>query len=128
MRRRIVSVTLVAAVAGCMVGPKYQRPDVPTPAGYRGADSSSIVDSAKSIADLPWFEYFRDTTLQRLVHEAIVGNFDLRIATTRIAQAEAQYGIARSAIFPQVTAGAGATANQYSINAGQVPSGGAGHY
>jgi multidrug efflux system outer membrane protein len=125
--RRILCVTLVA-LAGCMVGPSYHRPDVPTPAGFRGADSATIVDSAKSIADMPWFQYFRDTTLQRLINEAVVGNFDLRIATTRIAQAEATYGIAHSAIWPQVTAGAGAAANQYSINAGQVPAGGAGHY
>ena len=126
--RRAWIVTLAISLASCMVGPSYQRPEVPTPAGYRGADSATIVDSAKSIADMPWFQYFRDTTLQRLVTEAIDSNFDLRIATTRIAQAEASYGIAHSAIFPQVAAGAGATANQYSINAGQVPTGGAGHY
>jgi len=127
MRRALMALGVLAA-AGCMVGPKYEQPVVPTPAGYRGADSAAIVDSAKSIADLPWFEYFRDTTLQRLVRTAIDGNFDLRIATTRIAQAEAQYGIAKSGLYPQVAAGAGASANQYSIAAGQVPTGGAGHY
>ena len=128
--RALKMVVAVAALTagGCMVGPKYEPPVVPTPAGYRGADSAVIIDSAKSIADTPWFEYFRDTTLQRLVHEAIVGNFDLTIATTRIAQAEAVYGIARSPLYPQVAAGANASANQYSIAAGQVPAGGPGHY
>lgn len=130
MRAMMKTCAVFSAIlaSACMVGPKYEAPVVPTPAGYRGADSAAIIDSAKSIADTPWFQYFRDTTLQRLVNEALVSNFDLQIATTRIAQAEATYGIARSALYPQVAAGAGATANQYSINAGQVPTGGPGHY
>jgi multidrug efflux system outer membrane protein len=116
-------VVLVLVLGGCMVGPKYERPAVPTPAGFRGADSATIADSAKSIADLPWFEYFRDTTLHSLVKQALAGNFDLTIATSRVAQAQAIHGIAKSPLYPQVALGANAAANQYSANAGQVAAG-----
>ncbi|HUO51543.1 MAG TPA: efflux transporter outer membrane subunit [Gemmatimonadaceae bacterium] len=124
MMRTAAAALAALALAGCMVGPKYERPTVPTPAGFRGADSAHIADSAKSIADVAWFDYFRDTTLQRLVHEALAGNFDLTIATSRVAQAQAQYGIARSPLYPQVGLGAAASANQLSTAANQVPAGG----
>jgi len=117
--RAIAKLTLAAgalALAGCMVGPKYERPATPTPAGYRGADSVQIADSARTIADLPWFEYFRDSTLQALVRQALVGNFDLTIATARVAQAQAFYGIAHSPAYPQIDLNAGASANQRSVN------------
>jgi multidrug efflux system outer membrane protein len=111
-RHSFVAVALVVVAAGCMVGPKYQRPEVPTPAGFRGADSAVIMDSAKSIADLAWFDYFKDTTLHSLVKGALAANFDLRIATARVAEVQAQYGIAHSAAWPQVDLAAGASANQ----------------
>jgi len=118
-----VVLVFVLVLGGCMVGPKYERPAVPTPAGFRGADSATIADSAKSIADLAWFQYFRDTTLHSLVKQALAGNFDLTIATARVAQAQAIHGIAKSPLYPQVALGANAAANQYSSNAGQVPTG-----
>lgn len=113
-RHSFVSLAAVVVAAGCMVGPKYQRPEVPTPAGFRGADSAVIMDSAKSIADIAWFEYFKDTTLHSLVKGALAANFDLRIATARVAEVQAQYGIARSGLWPQVDLAAGASANQIS--------------
>ena len=43
---------------------------------------------------------------------ALAANFDLRIATARVAEVQAQYGIAHSAAWPQIALGAGASANQ----------------
>jgi multidrug efflux system outer membrane protein len=112
---RIPRAAIAALVlTACMVGPAYHRPEVPTPAGYRGADSTVIMDSAKSIADVAWFDYFQDTTLKTLVHQALAANFDLRIATARVAEVQAQYGIARSGLYPQIDLAAGASANQIS--------------
>lgn len=118
--RLAAAAAIICAVAGCMVGPKYEKPAVPTPAGFRGADSVQIADSAKSIADLPWFQYFKDTTLQALVQQSLTGNFDLTIATARVAQAQAAFGIAKSPLYPQVNLGANASRNELSVAAGQV--------
>ncbi len=114
MRGMRFSRAAVAALAltACMVGPAYHRPEVPTPAGFRGADSTVIMDSAKSIADVAWFEYFQDTTLKSLIHQALLANFDLRIASARVAEVQAQYGIARSGLYPQIDLGAGASATR----------------
>ena len=43
----IFTAVLLAAAAGCTVGPKYKRPDYPTPPAFRGADDAAIVSDAQ---------------------------------------------------------------------------------
>ena len=92
---------LIAGVffASCTLGENYKRPAIQTPSAYRSA-SSEI--SAASLADLQWFELFRDDTLTGLVKTALQDNFELRIAAERVLQARAAYGITRSAQWPSV--------------------------
>ena len=96
-------VVLVAAspCAGCMVGPNYQRPQPPVPPAHRFAEGTP---TEASLADLPWWEVMKDPVLQKLIREALAGNLDLRTATARVAEARAQYGIAKSFLFPEVGA------------------------
>ena len=44
---------------------------------------------AASLADLPWWEAFRDPTLQELLQTALANNYDLRTAVARVEQARA---------------------------------------
>jgi multidrug efflux system outer membrane protein len=69
------------------------------PDNYRGVVGAPV---AESLADLPWWEVFRDPVLQDLTREALQQNFDLRIAAARVEQARAQIGVTRSFLFPQV--------------------------
>jgi len=62
---------------------------------------------AASLADLKWFEVFKDEELQGLIRTALEKNYDLRDAVARIDVARAGLGITRSSQFPNV----GATAN-----------------
>src|SRR3979411_2405675 len=58
-------------VAGCNVGPRYNRPTVSTPPAFRGADDASVVSAAQnSVADQQWSEGFREPELQSLTHSA----------------------------------------------------------
>jgi multidrug efflux system outer membrane protein len=95
----------------CMVGPKYQRPQVPEPPAHRFAEGAP---GEASLADAPWWDVMKDPVLQALVREAIASNLDLRTATARVAEARAQYGIAKSYLFPQVGISAGYDAQQRS--------------
>jgi multidrug efflux system outer membrane protein len=56
----------------------------------------------------------KDPVLLKLVREALANNLDLRTATARVAEARAQYGIAKSFLFPQVGISAGYDAQQAS--------------
>jgi multidrug efflux system outer membrane protein len=91
-------------LAGCAVGPNYQRPKVASPAQFRGQLSPT---QAASLADRPWWEIFNDPTLASLIDEALRNNYDLRAAGWRVEQARAEAGIARSTFLPQVQAGGG---------------------
>ena len=90
---------VVIHLAGCKVGPDYQRPAIESPANFRDAQTSA---SNVSFADLPWWEVFDDPALQSLVREALANNFDLRIAISRIEQAAAVEAATVSALYPQV--------------------------
>jgi multidrug efflux system outer membrane protein len=107
-----VVATIVAFIlAGCAVGPDYSRPGVLIPDSHRGATGPT---QAQSLADIPWWELFRDPVLQELTTEALRNNYDLRTAAARVVEARAQVGIARSFIYPQISLNAGGSAEQVS--------------
>ena len=94
-------ILLALAGAACAVGPNYKRPVVPIPDRFYGEDRAAIAD-ARSLADAPWWEVFDDPILKALIDEALRNGFDARIAAARVQEARAQYGIARSQLFPAV--------------------------
>jgi len=92
-------------MVGCMAGPNYHRPVVPTPGVYRDLrDDPQAQAQAASFADLPWWQVFQDSQLQELIRTALKENYDLQLATERIGAARAQVAITRSSLFPQVQA------------------------
>jgi NodT family efflux transporter outer membrane factor (OMF) lipoprotein len=106
MRMPLVSIAGIV-LASCTLGRDYRRPAIETPSTYRSASAQS---STASLADLQWFELFRDDTLTGLVKTALQENFELRIAAQRVLQARAAYGITRAAQWPSVDASADVTA------------------
>ena len=91
---------LVFFLCGCAVGPNYTRPVVDSPQNFRSALTSA---EQASLADLPWWHIFEDETLQRLIHEALENNYDLRVAVTRVEQARQIAAQARGQFFPQIS-------------------------
>ena len=96
------AVVVMIFPVGCMLGPDYQRPTLPLPAQYRDAEPSAFGREAMSLADLQWFQLFQDEALQVLIRTALQQNYDVRIAVARMLEAQAQLGITRSFLFPQV--------------------------
>lgn len=112
-RKTAISVILLWALCGCTVGPNYQRPKLATPAQFR-APEPLPVQQAASIADLKWFEVFKDDQLQALIRAALAQNYDLRDAAARVEAARANLGITRSDQFPQFGASGGVEINRLS--------------
>jgi outer membrane protein, multidrug efflux system len=102
--KRLLLVAPGLLLAGCAVGPDYTKPAVDAPAAYRGSGSTPGA-AAKSLGDASWWEVFQDPALQQLVRTALQDNYDVRIAATRVLQAQAQLGIVRAEQFPAVSAG-----------------------
>ena len=107
-RHWLISVTLLICT-GCVVGPKYKRPTVSVPEGYRGLAPDAGQQTSASLADEKWWTVFQDPQLQQLIRTALVQNYDVRIAATRILQAQAILGITRADQYPTITGGASTT-------------------
>lgn len=98
---------------GCTVGPKYKRPPVSVPDSYRGLAPNAAPQTSASIADEKWWTVFQDDQLQGLIREALTQNYDVRIAATRVLQAQALLGITRADQFPTITGGASASNDRF---------------
>jgi multidrug efflux system outer membrane protein len=105
MRLRTSPVLLcLLSLFACKVGPNYKRPAVAIPVQYRGLppDLSTQPPGSQSFAEMNWASVFQDEALQGLIKEALTNNYDIRIAASRILQAQAVVGVARSNLFPFV--------------------------
>jgi len=112
----------LASLAGCMVGPNFQRPEAQVPAKWVGPVPPPAAETPPAEVDLAtWWTVFQDPTLESLVQRAVQSNLDLKVAESRIRQARAARAIAASGLGPtldlsaaaQRRRAAGVTANQY---------------
>jgi multidrug efflux system outer membrane protein len=106
-RRWFIAMALTL-LTGCKVGPNYKRPTINAPDAYRGLAPDAAPQTTASIADEKWWTVFDDQQLQALIRKAIAQNYDVRIAATRVLQAQAQVGITRADQFPSIYGGASA--------------------
>ncbi|MBV8045958.1 MAG: efflux transporter outer membrane subunit [Paludibacterium sp.] len=109
-------VLLAAGLAGCAVGPDYQRPqddDVPAHFGVAG----TVLNEGAPAQD--WWRAFGDPVLDGLVERAERQNLDVRAAWARLRQARAQAQAAGAADWPQVSLSAQQTHDRLSLNGEQ---------
>src|SRR5258705_12133093 len=97
---------LLLLMTGCTVGPKYVRPQVPTPPTYRAADDA-VVSNANhgSQGDENWAKVFNEPELQELIRTALTNNYDVRIAAQHVLEAKAELRITRAQQFPTFSVG-----------------------
>lgn len=108
----LVTAPVLLFGGGCLLGPSYERPVVPTPASYR---SQTPTQDAATIADLPWWTVFKDPELVSFIGEAVENNRDLRAAVARMEQARALARVQKAQILPALGADAAAGYGRGSI-------------
>jgi multidrug efflux system outer membrane protein len=98
MNTRLVLLSALAlALAGCVVGPDYRKPDAPAPEAWREAPAAP----APPLPD-DWWTLFRDEELDRHVQATLAANQDLAGALARYDRSRALLGVARADEFPDV--------------------------
>jgi multidrug efflux system outer membrane protein len=127
--KRFLLLAIVVLLTGCAVGPNYKRPTVNVPTDYRDSMAAQTA-TASSLGNEKWWDVYQDPVLVQLVHTALQQNYDVRIAATRVLEAQAQVGITRANQFPSASVGASAFSEQnakvsnlfpaYEVNAGQL--------
>lgn len=110
----LLGAVLSIGLSSCQFANKYKSPVVETAELFRDETSTDTT----TIASLSWKEYFQDPLLQALIHEGLEHNFDMRVATERIKQAEAQLSMAKAAYFPDFALVGGADHSRYSMQNG----------
>src|ERR1022692_1879091 len=99
MRKYSVAFCVIAILlTGCTMGPNYHRPPIQTPDAFRSPPP--VPPDPASLADLKWWEVFKDEQLQELERTALVQNYDLRDAVAHVDAARANLGITRSNQYP----------------------------
>lgn len=94
----IVLLALALLPMGCMVGPKYVKPDQQKASQFQYAQSK--MDTTASITNVKWFDIFNDEILKSLINKGIANNYDLKIAIVRLDQAKANLGYSKANLFP----------------------------
>jgi len=127
--KKLLFLAIAVLLAGCAVGPNYKRPTVNVPTDYRDSMAAKTA-AASSFGNENWWQVYQDPVLEQLIHTALQQNYDVRIAATRVLEAQAQVGITRANQFPSASLGAGVSSEQnakvsnlfpaYQVNEGQL--------
>jgi NodT family efflux transporter outer membrane factor (OMF) lipoprotein len=107
--RIVLLLTGAAALSACMVGPRYNKPEVTAPIEYKESSEWKIAQPRDAINRGPWWEVFGDPQLNALVQQVEVSNQTVRVAEARLRQAEALVEQTRAGFLPTVTGSTGAT-------------------
>jgi len=108
---------LAALLAGCMLGPNYERPAVDAPAAFR-FEPKEVADTANTA----WWRQFNDPVLDQLIDAALANNLNVKVAAANVEQAAGVFTQTRSGLFPQVGyAGTGERARTTESGATRLP-------
>ena len=114
LQRASLTTALTLALAGCMVGPKYKTPSVPTAPNFKetspSADSSAFKEDADwqtanpqdAIPRGDWWTLFHDEGLNALEPQVADANQTLKIADANLRAARANLRVQNASRFPTV--------------------------
>lgn len=92
-------IAALTLLAGCMVGPDYERPAVQVADNWMEAGTSTIDPSREQYRE--WWSSLNDPVLSKLIELAYERNLTLLAAGVRVLQARAQLGVAIGEFYPQ---------------------------
>jgi len=131
--RRTLEVIAVATSAcflvACAVGPKYRRPDVQTPPGYKelaGAANQQwkVANPSEGALRGNWWELFSDTRLNGLEQAVAISNQNVKQAEAQFREARALVAFNRANYYPTITTSPAITESYTSHNLGSRGFGG----
>ncbi len=118
-RAPVAALVLVSA-AGCMVGPDYRRPDIPTPPSFGElaptAPAAGRSDAVEGGTPTAWWTTFDDQLLTSLIQRTAEANLTLQQAVARVREARASRRITAANLWPQAEATGSYTRERTSKN------------
>jgi outer membrane protein, multidrug efflux system len=108
-------------LAGCTVGPKYQRAAVPAPPAWKGEGPWREAAPKDALAKGDWWEIFHDDDLSRYEQQLLAANQSLVAAKDRLDEARSLARVASAGLFPTVSTDPNLSRNRYSGNRPESP-------
>jgi NodT family efflux transporter outer membrane factor (OMF) lipoprotein len=102
---RLTLLAFALSLAGCAVGPAYQRPSMPESAAFKELEGWVPAAPADALERGPWWQLFGDPVLDSLAASIEVSNQNVAVAAANYAAARAAVQQQRAALFPSVTLG-----------------------
>lgn len=90
-------------LAGCAIGPNYEKPSIEAPKQYTKADAIKADQNVTNI-DKRWWKSFGDEGLSKAVDKAIEVNYDIKIASAQVDAVLGQFDEAKSYLYPHINA------------------------
>lgn len=103
------ALALTLALAGCALGPDYQRPAIATPAAFKQVEGWKAAAPADALERGAWWRLYGDATLDRLQQRLELDNQNLAQALARYREAQALARGSRAGLFPALGGDAGVT-------------------
>jgi len=121
---RIAGLLCLTALAGCVAGPNYHQPSIPSPpVAYKelpppNPPNGSWKQAQPSDAQIKgkWWELYNDPELNALEAKIEVSNQTLKAATEQYFEAREEIRIARSNYYPTLSAGPSISRTRESYN------------
>ena len=132
MKTRIVLIPIGLAsllLAGCMVGPKYVKPNAPTTPDYKEQAPQSFQSDANWKQAAPgdqairgeWWEVFGDPQLNLLEQQVTASNQNLKVAEARLRQARSMIRFNRASLAPTISTAPSVVNERLSANQPYFP-------
>jgi multidrug efflux system outer membrane protein len=94
----ILAVASLVVLIGCNVGPSVKNQTVAIPGKY--ATSGDTIARNDTMANLKWFDLFKDPKLQELIRIGLEENKDLKISMSRILEKYSYYSYTAADMYP----------------------------
>ena len=98
--------TSALILAGCVnLAPDYQPPELPVPQQF-SLSQNGLVSVSEGYQDTGWRSFFTQPQLQDLISRGLSNNRDIEMATLKVQQIRAEYGVAEASRYPQLNSSA----------------------
>jgi NodT family efflux transporter outer membrane factor (OMF) lipoprotein len=103
-------------LGGCQLAPPYNPPQYVLPESYQGSGPFKIAHPGDTLPRGPWWEAFGDPLLNKLERQLESQNSSLAALAEQYTQARDLAAVARSQLYPQLSASAGLAYEKESVN------------
>lgn len=113
---KALAAPLLVVLAGCTVGPDYHKPGIDAPQAWHQSLTPDRAHPTLAQADPQWWRIFHDPIFTDLERDVASANLDLREATLRLGESEAERRIADAAQMPRLEGNASYARERASTN------------